>query len=510
MTGLSRRRFLGATGAAGLALALPGCGLLGQYATGELIRSRAPLPRRFTVPLPTPTVLRPSSDAAGTDIFDVVQREAQVEILPGLRTPIFGYDGTFPGPTIETRSGRPAKVRHVNQLPIPVAVHLHGGHARPEFDGYPTDVVWPEAGMARDHVGKHLRVVGEGRFTYEYPMTQRAATLWYHDHRMDFTGPSVYRGLAGFHIVRDREEDALPLPGGEQEIPLMITDRAFSEDGSFLYPAIDRRMMTSPGVEGPFMEGVFGDVILVNGVPWPMKEVGSARYRFRLLNASNARRYDLALDPPPRDGSSFTQIGSDGGLLASPVEHRSIRIAPAERFDVVVDFSSYAIGTEVTLVNTLGSGPTRDVMRFVVTRKQRDESTVPAKLAELEDLRDSRIAVERQFRFERGRSGSLDARWLVNGDPFDPSRIDADPGLGQVERWRFITDVHHPIHVHLDFFQVLGDRRWDRGWKDTVDILPTEYVDVLVRFTDFAGKFVLHCHNLEHEDMMMMANFATS
>lgn len=509
MTGLSRRHFLGVAAGAGVAVSVPGCGLLGQYPTGELLRSRAPLPPHFTVPLPIPPVLRPIG-AGDTDVFELEQRVASAEILPGLRTPIFGYDGIFPGPTFETRSGRPAEVRHTNRLPVPVVVHLHGGHTPAEFDGYPLDVIMPAGGLP-DGPGPsaHLTPVGEGSYTYYYPMNQRAATLWYHDHRMDFTGPSVYRGLAGFHIVRDEVDDALPLPGGDREIPLMITDRSFAEDGSLLYPALDTSMLDRPGVSQDFMEGVLGDVVLVNGAPWPLHEVGTAKHRLRLLNASNARRYQLALEPPPREGSPFVQIGSDGGLLSGPVEHDVIPIAPAERFDVVVDFATYPVGTEVTMVNTLGSGTTRDVMRFRVVRREREDAFVPSRLSEVEQLRESDVAFKRHFRFERGRSGGLlgEVVWLVNGEPFDPERIDATPRRGQVEQWRFSTDVHHPIHVHLDSFQVLNPRPWDQGWKDTVDILPTEYVDVLVRFNDYAGKFVMHCHNLEHEDMMMMANF---
>ncbi len=198
-------------------------------------------------------------------------------------------------------------------------------------------------------------------------MDQRAATLWYHDHRMDFTGPQVYRGLAGFHLVRDDEEDALGLPSGERELPLMICDRAFEADGSFRYPSIDRTLREVPGVERPWMEGVLGDVVLVNGAPWPVAEVGTARYRLRILNASNARRYRLALSP----GGELTQIGSDGGLLAAPVGHTALDVAPAERFDVVVDFAAYAVGSEVTLVNSLGAGAAAQVMRFRVVRTAR-------------------------------------------------------------------------------------------------------------------------------------------
>jgi len=160
---------------------------------------------------------------------------------------------------------------------------------------------------------------------------------------MDFTGPQVYRGLAGFHLVHDAQEEALPLPKGQRDIPLMICDRAFAEDGSFRYPSIDPSLRGEPGVTDEFMQGVLGDVILVNGAPWPVLEVTNMRYRLRILNASNARRYRLALDAPPREGPAFTQVGSDAGLLGRPIGHQEIEIAQAERFDVIVDFSSYPV-----------------------------------------------------------------------------------------------------------------------------------------------------------------------
>ncbi|MCA2181367.1 multicopper oxidase domain-containing protein [Nonomuraea glycinis] len=251
--------------------------------------------------------------------------------------------GTFPGPTIESRSGRTAIVRHRNELPVPTVVHLHGGRTPPESDGYTTDLVLPAGGTHTTHShGGHTSMrdphakVAQGVRDYVYPLQQPASTLWYHDHRMDFTGPAVYRGLAGFHLVRDAEEDALPLPYGERELPLMITDRAFAEDGSMHYPSVDPSLTTVPGVEDSYIEGVLGDVILVNGAPWPVAEVSATRHRLRVLNASNARRYDLALDPPPPGGQAFTQIGSDQGLLDTPRVHDHLPIAAAERYDLVV------------------------------------------------------------------------------------------------------------------------------------------------------------------------------
>jgi spore coat protein A len=489
---VNRRHALGALGIAALgAASFGGLGLATAHGqTGELLRSRARLPRPYTLPLPIPPVARPVRTDPTTDFYEIVQREADLEILPGLRTRVFGYGGMFPGPTIVTRSGRPAVVTHRNDLPVPVAVHLHGGHTPADSDGYPTDLIQPA-----------------GRRDYAYPTRQRAATLWYHDHRMDFTGPQVYRGLAGFHLVTDDEQDALGLPDGDRDIPLMISDRAFDEDGSFRYPAQHH----GAGVTETYMEGVIGDVILVNGAPWPVLEVTAARYRLRLLNASNARRYRLSLDPPR---TPLVQIASDGGLLERPLEHAAVVLAPGERCEVVLDFAAFAPGAEVTLRNSLGTGNTREVMRFRVTRRGNDDSQVPQHLGRVEPLPRERAVRTRTWTFRRAPTGEHPG-WLLNGRAFDPDRIDADIRLGEVEIWRFTSDLHHPVHVHLDPFQVLARRGsdpgpHDAGWKDTVDLSPSESVEVAIRFTDYPGRYLLHCHNLEHEDMAMMAAFRTS
>jgi spore coat protein A len=494
---VNRRSFLGLLGGAAAGAALSGCGA-GE--TGEQLTSGVPLPPRFRVPLPIPPVARPDGN-----VYVLRQREASAEILPGLRTPILGYDGIFPGPTIESRRGRPIVVRHHNELAVPTVTHLHGGHTPHEHDGWPLDLVLPAGGWPVRH--GMTGDVTTGSRDYHYPMSQRAATLWYHDHRMDFTGPAVYRGLAGFHLVRDDVEDALPLPRGERELPLMICDRSFDEDGSFAYPGLDQAMRSVPGVRDEWMEGVLGDVVLVNGAPWPVHEVDAARYRLRLLNASNARRYRVALSP----ALPLVQIGSDGGLLSAPVSHDEIEMAPGERFDVVVDFAQVPVGTQVTLVNGLGAGATADIMRFVVARKAADDSHIPSRLAPVAPL--PAPVRTRTFRFNRGAVRSHEG-WTINGRSFAPGDSLADSPLGEVELWRLMTDVHHPVHVHLDQFRVLRrdggkPRATDAGWKDTVDLRPAEVVDIAVRFTDYKGRFVMHCHNLEHEDMAMMAAVRT-
>lgn len=515
---LSRRAFLGLAGGAGVLLAagLTGPRLLaqGSQGTGELLRSGIPLPEPFRVPLPIPRVLCPQrTDDA--DHYTITQRVAKAEILPGVETPIWGYDGTFPGPTIESRRDRTTVVHHRNELPVPTVVHLHGGRTPADSDGYPTDLVLPVSGWDGGHPAHGMydarARITQGARDYVFPLRQRAAMLWYHDHRMDFTGPAVYRGLAGLHLVRDDEEDALGLPAGDRELPLMIADRAFDEHGAFAYPSLDRTLRATPGVESAFVEGVFGDVILVNGAPWPVHEVAAARYRLRVLNASNARRYDLALEPPPPGGGGFVQIGSDHGLLDAPRSHDHLPIAPAERYDLVVDFGRYPVGTQVTLVNRLGTGSTAQVMRFVVTRREPDASRIPVKLSEITPLVRAQATTTREFSFRGGHVHGR-AGWVIGGEPFSPDRMSASPRLGDVEIWRFVADLHHPVHLHLVGFQILSrgggpPGLFDGGIKDTVDLSPGQSVEVIARFDGYRGRYVFHCHNAEHEDMAMMANF---
>ncbi|AQZ67959.1 copper oxidase [[Actinomadura] parvosata subsp. kistnae] len=482
--GPTRRDVLRLLGLGAVAVAgAQGCSLLTGTPQPQLLAGAAALPRPYTVPLPIPEVAKPVRSTGEADFYELTERAAEAELLPGLRTPNWGYGGTFPGPTIRARSGRRTVVKLINQLGEPTVLHLHGGHTPPESDGYPTDLVAP--GASREYV---------------FPLEQRAATLWYHDHRMDYTGPQVWRGLAGMFLVGDAEEEALPLPRGERDVPLLICDRSFAADGTLLYPALEGR----PGVREAYMGGVLGDVILVNGAPWPELRVERARYRLRLCNASNARAYELST------GGPMVQIGSDGGLLAAPRTVRQLRLAPGERADVVVDFSAYGVGQHVELRNLAGEGPQARVMRFAVERDAKDDSSVPARLSTVEALDPARATVTRDFEFS---SGSMHGGtgWLINGRPFDAKRMEARPKLGDVEIWRLTSDVAHPVHLHLDQFQVLsvnGERpKGPPEWKDTVELRDAQTVEIVTRFTDYRGRYVLHCHNLEHEDMAMMAAF---
>jgi len=433
----------------------------------------------FQVPLPIPRLLNPVYTDSKTDYYEVTMQETQAEILPGLTTTVWGYNGLFPGPTIRAKSGRTVVVRQTNNLAVRTSVHLHGGHVAPEMDGHPTDLIDP--GAYKDYV---------------YPNNQIASTLWYHDHALGITATNVYMGLAGFYLIEDDVEASLNLPNGNYDVPLAIQDRLFNPDGSFYYP---------PFTYATLMNGVLGDTVLVNGAVQPYFQVANRKYRFRVLNGSNAREYKLALS----SGQSFVQIATEGGLLPESVTRSTILIAPGERVEVIIDFSPYAMGSQVILKNLLGVGSTADVMRFDVVGEEEDTSSIPSSLRDFDIL--SLASATRDFRLSFDWMQGL---WVINGNPFDPARIDATPRLGATEIWSFNnrSTMVHPMHIHNVMFQIL-DRNGvkpspgEAGWKDTVRVGPRERVRVIAKFTDYTGIYVFHCHNLEHEDRMMMGQF---
>ncbi|MEU5153428.1 multicopper oxidase family protein [Glycomyces sp. NPDC021274] len=514
---VSRRRLLGIGAGLGAA-AVGGVALSAAWArrpaaTGDQLVSEVPLPQPFSVPLPIPAVLAPVASTAEGDRYEMVQIETEAEILPGHSTRLWTYNGTFPGPTIESRRGRHVTVAHRNELPVPTVVHLHGGRTPAASDGYPTDLVLPEGwtgtashhGMADDHA-----VVTNLQREYGFPLDQRAAMLWYHDHRMDFTAPAIWRGLAGLHVVRDDIEDALDLPRGDRELPLMIADRAFDADGQLAYPSLDPSLTGEIGVEEPYTAGVLGDVILVNGAPWPVHEVDAGLYRLRILNASNARHYELEAATEDGRRLPLVQIGADQGLLAAPVHHERLPIAPAERYDLLLDFGGLPIGTNVRLANRLGSGRAAEVMQFHVVREG-TSTPIPETLADdLPEWDRSEAVAVRDMAFRAGRMNGRHG-WVIDGLPFDPNRTDVTTRLGDIEVWRLIADVHHPVHLHLVGFRVLsrgtGDPLpHDAGLKDTIALRPGESAEIITRFDGYKGRYLFHCHNAEHEDMGMMAN----
>jgi len=430
----------------------------------------------FQVPLRIPQVLRPVRRTERRDYYEITLRHERAEILPGKRTPIWGFNGTFPGPTIKARRGREIVVRRINKLNVPVTTHLHGGDVPWRSDGHPVLSFRP----------------GEC-YDYHYPNHQEAATLWYHDHMHGRTGRNNYRGLNGFYIIEDDEERDLNLPKGRYDVPLVLHDRTFNKDGSFRYRHT--------------VDHLLGDIYLVNGRPMPYMKVANRKYRFRILNASNSRGYRLALD----SGDPLVQIASDQGLLAAPYPAPEIPLWPAERAEVVIDFSKYPIGTNVVLLDGDAEDPTasRPIMQFRVEREEQDTSSLPPVLRTIQRLVPGPGTVEREFVLSKSLNTNT---WLINGKAFDHHRIDIKPRLGSTEVWTFVnrSAMVHPMHVHLVKFQILERSGGvvtpgEMGWKDTVRVDASERaVRIIMKFESYTGRYLFHCHNLPHSDHAMM------
>jgi spore coat protein A len=426
----------------------------------------------FQRDLPRIPELLPVSSTSTKDVYEVAIREGIAEVLPGFQTPIYGYEGVYPGPTIRARKGREVVVKQRNTLAFESNVHLHGGYVPAAHDGHPMDVI--PAG---------------GSFEYHYPNDQDAATLWYHDHAHGRTSRTLYYGLLAMYVLEDELEQQLRLPQDEYDVPIAIADHAFNKDGSFRY-------------EENVDFGFRGDTILVNGAVSPRMAVQRRRYRLRFLNASNARSYTLRLGA----GETMTQIAGDGGLLERPIGRTRFQFHPAERVELVIDFSKYGPGEQLILHNEDGSGGTVSVMRFdVVGGGGSEEFRVPRRLREQEPL--PPVNARRRWDLALGTS-----MWQINGKGFDPNRVDARPRLGSTELWTFVNHSNrvHPMHLHGFQFRVLersggpvetADRL---GWKDTVGVQPNETVSVQAWFAPYAGKYVFHCHALEHADKAMM------
>jgi spore coat protein A len=466
--GASRRDFLRMTAVATASIALP--------ARTLDVAAYGAVPPPFSVPLTVPPVMKPVRSDGERDYYEVTMRAARVQILPGRRTTIWGFDGRFPGPTFKVRRDREIVVRRINKLSVPTTTHLHGGKVPWRSDGHPSLAIRP----------------GEA-YEFVYPNSQEAATLWYHDHLCKETSRNNYMGLSGLYVIEDPAEDELNLPKGKYDVPLVLQDRAFRKDGSLRFKDKVNRLQ--------------GPVYLVNGRPTPFLKVANRKYRFRIVNASHSRGYRLALST----GEPLVQIASDQGLLAAPAPTTDIPLWPAERVEVVVDFSRHAAGTQVVLndlQDPADPGSARPIMRFDVAREETDDSSLPPTLRTIERLLPAPDSVQRELVLNRDPDTN---RWVINGKPFDAGRIDMEPQLGDTEIWTFVNEssTTHPMHVHLVRFQVLDRSNsqptpGELGWKDTVRVDPSARVRVIMRFEGFAGRYMFHCHNLAHEDHSMM------
>ncbi|MCW3842786.1 multicopper oxidase family protein [Micromonospora yasonensis] len=429
----------------------------------------------FSVEMPLPSTIAPTKSDSDTDYYYLHMRRTTAEIIPGLTTPVLGFNGSFIGPTIRARTGRTAVVVQTNMLDEPTAVHLHGAHAPAASDGHPMDLIQPGS-----------------QKTYIYPNRQRGATLWYHDHAHHMEAEHVYRGLAGLYLLEDPAEAQLGLPNGQFDVPIMLRDAQFAADGSMIWTL------------GDFQNR---NTVLVNGRPQPYLRVAARKYRLRLVNASNLRAYQLRLG----NGEEVVQIASDGGLLPAPYRTDTIPLWPGERVEVVVDFSKFPIGTQLVLENTYGDQDSnRSLMRFDVTWSATDDSTVPAQLAPAPELPPATY-----YRTISLGLNPATFQFQIDGKSFDPNRVDAYVRRGATEIWQVTNldtafGIPHDFHIHLVQFKVL-DRNGappgpgESGWKDTVVVNPGETVRLQATFADYKGRFVYHCHLIDHSSEGMMA-----
>jgi len=518
----------------------------------------------FIDPLPIPARIHPHSTRGETLRYTVRMVEFRKPLHSQLPpTTLWGYEGQCPGPTFEAMRGRPIEVEWSNELPqrhlFPIDRAIHGAmppapavRTVPHLHGSRTDSI-------SDGLPEKWFTPGQS-VLYRYPNNQPAAPLWYHDHALGITRLNAYAGLSGFYLLRDPAELRLGLPSGDYEIPLMLQDRTLDDQGQLVYaPTADDGSRLPPGVWGPQF---FGDLPIVNGAIRPYLRVEPRPYRFRVLNAANTRFFNLYLNlaERPTDIPSlvpFHQIGSDGGLLSAPAPMQKLLLAPAERADLLIDFSGHE-GKTITLSNDAPTpypgwnvlraihAPLSELMQFRV-----DLPRSPARSFSLPSLTPvprtdpAEATVTRDFvltdcsdpmartRTPAGASLCSSAKrpgMLINGKGYDEP-VTEFPRLNSVEKWRFIntTDDAHPMHLHLVQFQILERQGFDygafiegrlqlvgvprppspgeAGWKDTAIVNPRDVLTLLVRFEDFTGKYVFHCHVVEHEDNDMMRPF---
>jgi spore coat protein A, manganese oxidase len=474
----------------------------------------------FVDPLPLPQIAHPTIHN-GKRTLTVTMQEIHAKVhrdVPPTR--MWSYGPTALAQLIEARSNEPLEITWVNHLPakhfLPIdhslhgcgrdipdvraVAHLHGAKVPSKDDGYPED--WFPSGKSR---------------TCHYPLEQEAATLWYHDHAMGLNRLNSYAGLFGMFLLRDNFEDSLNLPSGKYEVPLLLYDRDFTTSGQLLYD-------TSGDPEHPWIPEFSADGILINGKIRPFFEVEPRLYRFRLLNTANSRFFNLALS----NGQSFLQIGSDQGFLSAPADLKLVSLAPAERADVLIDFSLSAGQTLHLRTGAL------DILEFRVARQSAPHQTfsTPKTLRPIERTPASaaiktRTITLHEYKDKYGMSMVM----LLNRKHWHEPTTEF-PKLNSTEIWEFVnlTEDTHPMHIHLVRFQILDRRSFDPdeylrsgkirftapavlpeahelGWKDTVQCPDGTITRVIIRFEGYPGKYLYHCHILEHEANDMMRPF---
>ncbi len=511
---------LGAVGIAGLTLPLGS----GSGVEAKSISTLAPknMPKPYAAKFVKPPVLpfRDMEDADGRyRLYTVTEQAGTARIVPGLTTPVFGYNGIAPGPTIRVPQNMRVKLRVRNQLPatnpignheFSTSTHLHGSASLPQYDGYADDVA---------HFNDYK--------DYWYPNWQPARTLWYHDHNVHTTAQNAYVGLAAQYHLTDRAEREL-LPQGVYDVPLTITDAMFAANGTLAY-------------DDNGHSGLWGDIILVNGRPWPVMQVKRRIYRFRVLNASIARSYRFRLSTR----APMVMVATDGGLMPRARPVTEYRHAGAERYEWLVDFSSYPVGTTIDLQNLSNKNNvdydhTNKIMRFEVV----DDAALKPDSAgsrTLTSMPDTLVSSETMSLMPHESTGGLYLRlerddrtnvFQISGKSWEDVRRSGHQALltrvqpDQTQIWTVENRTgggwFHPLHIHLVDFKILSRNGraafdYEQGPKDVVYVGEDETVRLLMRFTlqkgggtsrNAGGRYMVHCHNLPHEDHDMMHQFA--
>jgi len=528
---ITRRDFIKLVGIGAGTVTLSACRLIPSVSSDP-----ATVPATSTPLIPTPV-----SPALTVDLTAM---PATIPIFPGRETSVWRYqasvregsadlvqtlNGSYLGPIFRVRKDQRVQIRLNNELPDRTTVHWHGLRIPEDMDGHPRDAVGP---------GKS--------YQYDFQVINRAGTYWFHPHPHGLTGPQVYYGLAGLLIISDEEETALGLPSGEYDLSWVIQDRTLDSQNQMVY--LTNGMMDQ-------MLGFLGDTILVNGTPNATLDIKASAYRLRLLNGSNSRIYKLAW----QDHTPLTVIATDGGLLEAPVARDYITLAPGERVELWADFSKQTAGSEMQLVSlpftgfsgggmgmmqggmmgssSLPQGASFQVLNLKIGEKGVDVTGLPPRLSTIEHHR-----VDEAVNRNSPRSFVLAMQGMIhtmNDRVFEMDAIARDEivNLGELELWEFINRgasgsgmgmgmmnmaLPHPMHIHGVQFQVIGRQIArgfeaayrelsagfvDEGWKDTVLIMPGEKVQLLIRFENYMGTFLYHCHNLEHEDAGMMRNY---
>jgi spore coat protein A, manganese oxidase len=475
----------------------------------------------FVDALPLPERVRPTSQNGILSLtFTMQEVHGKVHRdVPATR--MWSYGPDVLAPLIEARAGEEMQIKWVNRLPtkhfLPIdhslhgcgtdvpevraIAHLHGAKVRSEDDGYPED--WFVPGKSR---------------TCTYPLQQEATTLWYHDHAMGINRLNTYAGLFGMFLLRDEIEDSLKLPSGKYEVPLIFYDRDFSADGQLFYDV-------SGDPASPWIPEFSADGLLINGKVRPFFEVEPRLYRFRMVNVANSRFFSLSLS----NGQTLVQIGSDQGFLAAPVELRRLVLGCAERADVLIDFTQAA---GQTLHLRTGAF---DILELRVARQTASpiaSGGVPKSIRPIRRIAESEAVETRTITLHEYQDSAARPMVMLLNRKHWHEPVTETPKLNSTEIWEFVnlTEDTHPMHLHLVRFQILDRRPFDTtdylinkklrfigeaalpephelGWKDTVQCPPGTVTRIIIRFEGYTGKYLYHCHILEHEANDMMRPF---